>query len=55
MWRGSVSRMFGAYPPRGMAPPLPWKLWHAVQLVRKIWPPRLIAACRSSSVMPAVL
>ena len=38
-----------------MAPPEPSKLWQAVQLVRKIWPPRTTASSRSSSVMPAVL
>ncbi len=30
----------GAYLPWGSAPPEPAKLWHAVQLVRKISPPR---------------
>ena len=33
-----------------MAPPAPSKLWQAVQLVRKIWPPRTIASSRSSLV-----
>ena len=49
--RGSAGRSR----PRGMAPPAPAKLWQAVQLVRKIWPPRTIAASRSSSESPSML
>ena len=37
------------------APPEPAKLWQAVQLVRKIWPPRAIASSRSSSDRPSRL
>jgi hypothetical protein len=44
----------GAYLPRGSAPPEPSKLWHAVPLVRKSWPPRAIAARCSSSERPSI-
>src|SRR3954452_20717726 len=37
-------RRFGAYLPPGRAPPLPAKLWQAVQFVRKNWPPRTISS-----------
>src|SRR5215211_9407137 len=36
----------GAYRPSGKAPPAPWKLWQAEQLVRNSSPPR----ARSSSL-----
>ena len=58
MCSGSTPRIFGAKPPRGMAPPEPSKLWHAVQLARKIWPPRvsvLVGTPRSDSVARGVV
>src|SRR5919202_5156653 len=39
MWVGVVPSRFGAYLPRVRAPPLPAKLWHMAQFVRKIVAP----------------
>src|SRR4029450_8100944 len=40
MYLGSTPVRLGAYLPRVRAPPLPAKLWHMAQFVRKISPPR---------------
>src|SRR4051794_31358919 len=53
---GLVPSRFGAYLPRVSAPPLPAKLWHMAQFVRKIEAPRagspLLGSTCSAEGMP---